>query len=56
MLEIASGYCLVLLQDLALVQSLLAEGQDHLFQQWPAAGEKDDEKRQMMEQARTWEP
>ncbi|GAB4817370.1 hypothetical protein N2152v2_004416 [Parachlorella kessleri] len=38
--------------DLAMVQSLLAEGQEHLFHQWPPVGEKDDEKRQMMEQLR----
>lgn len=39
-------------QDLNLACRLIANGQEHLFSSWPAAGVKDGEKRQLMSQLR----
>lgn len=36
--------------ELALVEMLLAEGQEHLFAGWPAAGTQDDAKKRMIAQ------
>lgn len=40
------------LQDVKLVGALVAEGQAHLFADWPAPGEQDDDKRRLLAQLR----
>lgn len=39
-------------QDLKLVDALVAEGQGHLFADWPAPGERDDDKQRLLAQLR----
>lgn len=39
-------------QDAALVEALLQEGQAHLFEGWPPAGERDQAKRRLLAQLR----
>ncbi|KAL4423375.1 hypothetical protein ABPG77_004306 [Micractinium sp. CCAP 211/92] len=39
-------------EDAQLVDKLLAEGQSHLFAQWPAPGERDEDKQRLLAQLR----